>query len=510
MVLALGMVLILSAFGTPKRFDFNLDWNVQPCALDDLGSVSFPSIAGIVTDNGIDPLDYANGMSNPLFSSSFFSPLSIPTSSHWSPPLMQDKIAETYLARGVSNSRLSGRLTGKTVFKDSSILLPVVSIIADVRGFFSPSDGIYVQGKDWYNSGKENLFKSWFMRKGNYSRRGALASRDAYLQLFDSSKNELYAGAVSVRIHGNATRSFPQKSLRISSGKDQLVDFWGNRVESYILRNGGNTWETTMMGDLLCQNIAAKSKLSHQKGQPCVVLINGYYWGIHNLRDRIKADNLAIKHACLPEEISIWEGWSFDKGNPKRGEKLQGILSKAKVNEPIEFSEFNKELDLKEFARYILLEVFFGNGDWPNNNFYMYKVRKGKWHPVLTDLDFCLGYNDIVQPESNGFDRMMGTGSSCKYLFGALLNHKEFLEILVKEHGKLSKMGLFDIEHYRNELQKLVTQLSTEIPRHNRRWRKIESKEKWMENIKKMENFYLARLKYFDIHFKELIETPDL
>ena len=73
MVLALGMVLILSVFGTPKRFDFNLDWNVQPCVLDDLGRVTFPSIAGIVTDNGVDPLDYANGMSNPLFSSSFFS-----------------------------------------------------------------------------------------------------------------------------------------------------------------------------------------------------------------------------------------------------------------------------------------------------------------------------------------------------------------------------------------------------------------------------------------------------
>jgi len=502
-----GMVVSFMAYNSQSADDYKLSKEIQPCSIDSSGNLSFISAPGIITSDGTDPMSLVNGDKNPLYSSSFFSPFSISTSAHWRPSLMQGKIAETYLGRGVKGNKMSYRLTGKTIFKELNTELPIVSIIMDARGLFSSSNGIYVPGNDWYNGADDNLFKSWFMRKGNYSRRGTASSRSAYIQIFDTARCEVFSGPVGLRIHGNATRSYPQKSLRISATDELLVDLWGDEVQSFILRNGGNTWETTMIGDLLCQNLVDKTRLTRQKGETCIVLINGYYWGVHNFRDRLKVENLAIRNNCLPEDISIWEGWRLDKGHLNRGRKLKDLLNAAKANDDVVYSDFEKEIDLKEFAQYVLIEVFLGNGDWPNNNFYMYKTRKGKWHPVLTDLDFCLGYNGIVQPEENGFERLLNTGSACKYLFRSLLTHESFRIVLINEYQKLTRAGVFSEDHFNAEFEYLTSRIAPEISGQIKRWRKLGSKNKWSKEMSAMHTFYTARLKHFEEHFQELIDT---
>ena len=502
-----GMVVSFMAYNFQSAHDYKLSKEIQTCSIDSSGNLSFISAPGIVTNDGTDPISLINGDRNPLYSSAFFSPFSIATSAHWRPALMQGKIAETYLGRGVKDNKMSYRLTGKTIFKEQTTDLPIVSIIMDVRDLLSSSDGIYVPGNDWYNGTNDNLFKSWFMRKGNYSRRGEVSSRSAYVQIFDTTRSELFSGSVGLRIHGNATRSYPQKSLRISAKDEPLIDIWGAEVESFILRNGGNTWETTMIGDLLCQNLVAKTRLMRQKGESCVVLINGYYWGIHNFRDRLKVENLAIRNNCLPEDISIWEGWRLDKGHLNRGRKLEYLLNTAKANGTVDYADLENEIDLKEFAQYVLIEVFLGNGDWPNNNFYMVKTRKGKWHPVLTDLDFCLGYNGIVKPEENGFERLLNTGSACKYLFRSLLTHETFRKLLINEYQKLAKAGVFSEDHFNSEFEYLTSRIAPEIPRQISRWRKLGSKNKWSKETRAMHTFYTARLKHFEEHFQELINA---
>jgi hypothetical protein len=493
---------------------FGFDWSkpvlsraVQCGIISQDGTLISNSPEALVVRGGVDPIDLVLGRSNPIFNSAFYSPAGQRTSAHWRTPLDARKIAEVFLCRGVNGNQLSEKLNGVTKFLSNDIELPIVSLMVESKSFFDAREGIYVQGERWHESLSSNLFQPWFMKAGNYSLRGRNAVKSGYVQFFDKGREVYYSGAVEIKIHGNATRSFPQKSLRLIAKESLIENPWGKKVESLILRNGGNTWETTLIGDVIAQTVLENSDLMIQRGQPCVLLLNGFYWGIHNIRDRIKASNLAIRFKCSLEDISIWEDWELDFGNPKRSVDLSDLLKRISNDERISYKELKKELDIGEFAEYIFAEIFLGNTDWPTNNFAMYKVRKSKWHPIVSDLDFSLGYNRLIEPNENGFKRLLSTYSVCQLLFKELLKHKEFKEVMLNTYSKYQEIGIFDANVFKALVKKISGNVEEELPRHILRWRKIESIDNWKNNIEEMEIFYEARIVHFKTSFEQLLRN---
>ena len=54
-------------------------------------------------------------------------------------------------------------------------------------------------------------------------------------------------------------------------------------------------------------HLAKKFKVLTQKGKSIVLYINGNYWGIYNLRERIDIFMIAKKEGAKPEEMTILE-----------------------------------------------------------------------------------------------------------------------------------------------------------------------------------------------------------
>ena len=504
-ILALGIAVVSLFYSGFDWSNPSLTRDVQCGIMNQDGRLISNSPKAIVVKGGGDPMELVQGTNNPIYSSAFYSPAGERTSAHWQPPLMANKYAEVFLCRGINGNQLSDKLSGATKFLSNDIQLPIVSLMVESKSFFDPQQGIYVQGNRWHESLNSNLFQSWFMKAGNYSFRGRNAIKSGYVQFFDHNKQVYYSDAVGIKIHGNATRSFPQKSLRLIAKESLIKDPWGTKVESLILRNGGNTWETTLIGDVIAQTVLANTDLMIQRGQPCVLLLNGYYWGIHNMRDRIKAKNLAIRFKCSEEDISIWEDWSLDVGNPKRGFGLNEMLNRISYDEVISYKDLNKEIDIEEFAQYILAQIFLGNTDWPTNNFAMYKVRKGKWHPIVSDLDFSLGYNDLLDPDENGFNRLLSSATVCQQLFQELLKHKEFKKTLISTYELYHDLGVFDTQNFHEIVKSVSGKVEEELPRHIKRWRKIRSIEDWETNLLAMGKFYENRAVQFEISFEQLL-----
>lgn len=506
-ILSLGIAIASLGYGGFDMSMPSLSADVQTGIFNKEGALISNSPEGIVMMGGSDPIGVVQGSVNPIYNSAFYSPASVRTSAHWQPPFSAEKYADVFLCRGIRGNELSNKLIGYTKLLDNQIELPIVSLMVDSKNFFDKSGGIYVQGEQWHESFNTNLFQPWYMKTGNYSLRGSRAIKPGYVQFFDKNRKAYYSGSVGVKIHGNATRSFPQKSLRLVAKESLIKDPWGNEIESLILRNGGNTWETTIIGDVIAQTVLANTDLLIQRGRSCVLLINGFYWGIHNIRDRLKASNLAIRNNCSIENVAIWEQWGVEAGNPKRGVRLNEFLNRIKKGQTIDYNELKKEIDVKEFAQYILAETFLGNTDWPTNNFAMYKIRKGKWHPIVSDLDFSLGYNGLISPDENSFDRLFSKVSVCQQLCKELLKHEEFKILLIATYDKFQNIGIFDAEKFKEIVGRLSRRVVDEIPRHLLRWRKIGTVKNWQNNLSVMEHFYENRISYFDSHFKQLLQN---
>ncbi len=328
---------------------------------------------------------------------------------------------------------------------------PVISLVTDREHFFSDSTGIMVPG-DKYDP-------SDIVFSGNYNERGDEWERPAHLTFFDLQADpfahlrpdfrgmparafrvagqtadipgagnqplEGFAQNIGVRIHGGATRRYPQKSLRIyarssydwspeinwplfqglrKAGSDEPLETW----KRLILRSSGDDWFHTMFKDAMVQSLYIDRRLDQQAWRPAVVFINGEYWGIHNIRERqdgwfvqthygihrddvvILEDNAVLSHGEAPDSTHYLE--------------MRAFAAAQDLSVPENLAHVETLMDIDNYLAYKTFLVYTANADWPHNNMRYWRKRTagyrpdapyghdGRWRWMIYDLDASFGF----------------------------------------------------------------------------------------------------------------------
>ena len=379
--------------------------------------------------------------------------------------------------------------------------LPVLSIVVSEKGMFSEEDGIMVLGSDSWMGGSEFYLPFW-ERKANYKRRGSQSKRRAHWQ-FIKNKQVVFEARSDLQISGNATRSFPQKSLKLKAHRfyNQPLfdyDFFGKkglkRYQSLVVRNSGNDNIKTLFADLLMHNLARKSNLLTQRGKPIVVYINGNYWGIYNLRERIDTYLIAKREKAKVEDITILEGGGgvLKDGYEIDRNQFNQMIQRLGDNDESVYNDLVKIIDLHSFIDYIFFETFFGNGDWLNNNAMWYKVRGKQWKWILNDLDYGLTYLGKENVNRNYFNDLTNSNSVNAQLFKYLIKHETFKAQFIERAEELIENRLSD-QKIKKAVNKLKTKIKSEIPTHLKRWNGNLTEDEWEANVEANVEFLIKR-----------------
>ncbi|MBK9192244.1 MAG: CotH kinase family protein [Crocinitomicaceae bacterium] len=308
-----------------------------------------------------------------------------------------------------------------------------------------------------------------------------------------------------MRISGNATRGFPQKSIRISAnkmyGEEKInYNFFGEeglkKYTSLVLRNSGNDNTKTMFADLLMQTLVTSENVLIQEGQPVEVFLNGNYWGIYNIRERIDIYFIAKKEDVGADEVTLLES---------NGELKEGLASDKTsfdnfINEISNGDKSGKEMylladnhiDLSSFMDYIIYETFYGNGDWPSNNVQWYKAGNSKWKWILQDLDYGMAYSGKQNVEVNLFDKLKKSKGVTSDIFNALFQSEKFRNRFIDRANEIVESD-FSEERITAAFEEIKNKYDKSIEFQIRRWRMIDSKEIWEENCQTNVDFLLNR-----------------
>jgi hypothetical protein len=448
----------------------------------------------------------------------------IPTSPRWLPP-MDDVFKGTVLrAIVVDNKNHKSKELIRTFFIDERSFkrysVPVVAITVNENDFFGYKHGIYVLGKSYGD--KDNYIRKgiplnlpWWEYPSNYLMRGDDAERFAHLEFFEPTGKMGFESNVGIRIHGNATRGYAQKSLRIcfkeKYGQAILKYnlFPENKIKqfnSFLLRNSGNDWDKTMFRDGLMQSLMKDSYIDIQADRPCVVFFNGEYWGIHNLRERFDENYLANKYHISVDSITILElNGIISYGKKGEEETFKNLLTFVKQNDLSVKSNYEfvkKQIDIRSFIDFLIANIFYCNGDWPNNNvkFWRFKTsfkedslytKDGRWRWMLYDTDWGFGYNSQSTPECNLLEKAAKTGS-VGVMFSGLMKNEEFTDQFTKRFQYLLNT-VFSSKNLLSEIDKMERIMAPEIQEQIDRWRAIRSYNKWLENVEVLRDFAKKR-----------------
>ncbi len=391
--------------------------------------------------------------------------------------------ATTLRARGFQEGLKPSEIVTETYLINRLHTLPVIAITADPVDLWDPDTGIYADG-DPAVTGETYAgvpFKNTTYRA--VKKDTELREREANFELFIPGEGQILNQGIALQLNGQYSLDDPQKSLRVTAKAKYGVStfkyaFFDSRpyteYQSLVLRNGGNQGPYSRIADSLMSRIVdlTDSSILHMATTPCIVYLNGEYWGQYYIRERIN------KHS-----IARFEGWSdpeavdFIKGEDA---VLNGTFSNYKqlltyvkahdLNDPAALETVLKWIDVDNYFDFMIFEMYFGNTDTGNIKFYRQRTTgSAQWKWVLFDLDWGLynrernGCYIWLDPEGSGSRNFDNT------IIRKLLEVPAMRNKFLKRYGELFQI-LADTNRVIALIDEMVAEIEPEMGLHYNRW----------------------------------------
>ncbi|MGC9341350.1 MAG: CotH kinase family protein [Bacteroidales bacterium] len=382
--------------------------------------------------------------------------------------------------------------------------LPLVFLTTDPANLWDYNSGIYVLGPNAESDPPyfgANFWQRW--------------EKPAHIEYFDKETGEHFSIGAGIRIYGNYSRQHPMKSLAVyarSEYGDKSIEakiFKDNPLsefEAIVLRNSGNEWfgQNSQSGvlyrDLLMTSIARDINVDAPAGRPVVVYINGEYWGIHNLREKINEHFVADNHGYDPDSINLLE---FDgnilEGTNTRYTELLDFIRYNDITLEENYRNVASLMDIDEFIRYCLLEIYYYNGDWPGNNikYWQSSSDDSPWRWIMFDTDFGFGLWDVNKVYHNTLEFATtdeGEGWPnppwSTFLLRSLLKNSEFKVRFVNTFADHLNTTLLP-DSLISRINKHKNDIENEMYDHIERWG--GNYANWTRNVEQMRNFAKVR-----------------
>jgi hypothetical protein len=276
---------------------------------------------------------------------------------------------------------------------------PILSLVVDSTDLFSAESGIYVYGNH---------------PDGNYTNKGVAWERVANFELFDESGLLVLDRKVRTRMHGGGTRSSAKKNFRIYGENDTESNFNYPFFENYaldqykriLLRAGGHS-PTCFPRDDLANMLTEGLSVAQQHVKHIVLFINGEYWGIHTIKERV--DNYFIQNYFGVDDNDITildQEFDIQGGGHQVDSDEMASLEQFIINNDMSLDEnyqyVLEKIDVDNYVDYMCSEIFLSNSDWVYSNVVSWRKtgpfdpskpapHDGKFRWVFYDFDGAFG-----------------------------------------------------------------------------------------------------------------------
>ncbi|MBP7185064.1 MAG: CotH kinase family protein, partial [Saprospiraceae bacterium] len=282
-----------------------------------------------------------------------------------------------------------------------------------------------------------------------------------------------------------------------------------------VLRNSGSDWGMSHFRDALMTGLVKNWDLDVQAYQPSRVYINGKYWGIYNLREKINSHYFQSHYGIDRDSIDILEHrYTVRKGSTKYYNKLLNFLETHDLADAQNYKQVTAMMDVDNFMRHQIAQIYCDNQDAGGNIRYWRPRREGaKWRWVLFDTDYGFGLHDKNAYKNNSLafhtyadgDNWPNPAWST-FLLRKLLMNKEFKEKFVARFCDYLNTDLLPT-HVNNKVDEIVATLAPEMPLHCKRW--DISLKTWNNQIANIRNFANQRPTYIRQYMKEYFALQD-
>lgn len=298
---------------------------------------------------------------------------------------------------------------------------------------------------------------------------------------------------------------FPEKSRQ----DFQRIILKPGASDNYPFETGGAHIRDAFVHTL---SLRANMELDVRTWRPCVVYLNGQYWGIYEIRE--KADDHDFTDYYYGQDkfnlyyLKTWGGTWEEYGAPNaqpNWDALKNFILTNNMAPGPNFDYVQNNLKWKSLCDYFMFNSYVVNQDWLNWNTAWWRGlnpagSKLKWRYTLWDMDATFGhyinYTGIPDPTANAdpcnVENLPNPGGQ---------GHTDILEKLINENPDVEQYYItryidlvntyFSCNYMITLLDSMIAEISPEMPAHTSKWG--GSVAGWNNNVQQLKNFINAR-----------------
>ncbi len=351
------------------------------------------------------------------------------------------------------------------------------------------------------------------------------------IEYFTSSGTQQFESYGDVNGHGNDSWAYPQKGVdfivRDQLGYDDKIDYQvfptkpRAQFQRLILKAAASdnypfTWGSgggCHLRDAYIQSLAqtAHMNVDLRTNDHCALYINGQYWGLYEIREKVNDPDYTNYYWNQKEEdldlLSFWGGLTVRYGSDTDWNDLYGYIMSNDLSINANYNSVASRLDLASVIDYIILNSWAVNSDWINWNTMWWRGRgtpNVKWKYALWDMDntFDLGQNYSGWPSTdyttdpcaldNNFQNA-GPDEGHLDIYNRLMANPAFKQRFVNRYAEMISTYLncdFALAHFDSIVNHITPEMSNQITRWG------GTMTEWQSHLSYMRNQISNRCQY--------------
>ena len=383
---------------------------------------------------------------------------------------------------------LSGDVATATyLFRSDGVnhALPVVTLVTDPDNLWNSKTGIYATGDQFdpdAASYADTLQSATYYQAkfATEEQVDTIWEKPAAFSLFDDNGKQVFTQNVGIRIAGSFGRGRAQKGFNVIARKEygkgsMEYPFFENRpykeYKAVVLRAGAQDQNRSKIRDELASGLLEGTDINilYQAYRPTVLYLNGEYWGVYFMKEKRNRFFVA-QHENTENNVDMAIGKGFKQrsyGDNSDWVSLYEYATSHDLSSAEAYAYVSERMDVDSFRDYMIAEIYNGNTD--TYNFQYYRLKGGKWKFIF--YDFCWGFQSPGH-ETLAF-RMGKTPSdvcSAK-LFAAMLQNKGWRDSFCRRFGELLNTA-FAPERVTALIEELYGYVEPEIKREREKFNK--------------------------------------
>ena len=252
----------------------------------------------------------------------------------------------------------------------------------------------------------------------------------------------------------------------------------------------------------------AELKVDERTYEPCIVYLNGQYWGVYEYREKYD-DKDFTRHYYQQDEFNLqflktWGGTWAEYGGVQAENDWDALVQYIMNNNmgtPANFAYVDSLYNWESLLDYVILNGYVVAADWLNWNTAWWRGmdpngQKKRWRYTLWDMDATFGHYinytgvpntgpsaDPCDPEILGDP---GGQGHIPILNKLISENQDVRDYYVNRYIDLSNT-VFQCDHMHSFLDSLIALIDPEMQRHCTRWNGVYTD--WQANVQDLKDF---------------------